>query len=347
MENKKIIALTWWATWWHIFPLVSLHNYLKESGKYDFIWVWEEWWLEEEIAAKARIPFLHVAAWKLRRYFDIRNRYEPLKNLTWIVQAMIYIKKYNIDIVFSKWWYVSIPLSIAAKIMWKQLYIHESDTISWVSNSFLSKLTTKVFYTFPNEKIDWKKYIHSGQIINPEIIDYLETLTINENEKLTVIVTWWSQGSTKIFEAILKILAELPDITFHIILGDKNMHFRENFKAFPNTIVHDFITQKRLWKILKDIDIAITRAWATTLWELYFFWVHSIIVPLKNSASDHQNYNALYFKEKFWNEIIDEDDNLSENIFKKLVKYKSLRKSWLNIENVMHSLQIIEEEIEK
>jgi hypothetical protein len=37
------------------------------------------------------------------------------------------------------------------------------------------------------------------------------------------------------------------------------MHFREDFKKFPNILVHDFLTQKRLGKILKETDIAITR----------------------------------------------------------------------------------------
>lgn len=59
------------------------------------------------------------------------------------------------------------------------------------------------------------------------------------------------------------------------------MHFREDFKQFPNTRVHDFVTQKRLGKIYKEVDIAITRAGATTLWELYYFGIHAITIPLK------------------------------------------------------------------
>jgi hypothetical protein len=37
------------------------------------------------------------------------------------------------------------------------------------------------------------------------------------------------------------------------------MNLRPEFKKYSNTIVHDFITQKRLGKILKEVDIAITR----------------------------------------------------------------------------------------
>jgi len=346
MENKKTIALTWWWTWWHIFPLLSLYNYLKETWKYNFLWFWEEWWLEEEIAIKNKIPFFDISAWKLRRYFDLRNLYEPWKNLTWIVEGIYYIKKHNIDIVFSKWGYVSLPMSIAAKLTWKKLYIHESDMVSGLSNKIVSSLATKVFYSFPNEKIDWKKHILTWQILNPELIDYITDTQVPVNPKLTVIVIWWSQGSTNIFNAVLKALPKLPFVQFHIVLWEKHMHLRPEFKKFPNTIVHDFLTQKRLGKILKEVDIAITRWWATTLWELYYFGVHSLIVPLKGSAGNHQEQNALYFKENFGSEILEDNEELADKIVNKLTKYKDLRKAWLNLKDFFKPLKIIEKEIE-
>jgi len=37
------------------------------------------------------------------------------------------------------------------------------------------------------------------------------------------------------------------------------MHFKDYFKNFSNVVAHDFVTQKRLGKILKFTDIAITR----------------------------------------------------------------------------------------
>lgn len=343
--KQKTIALTWWSTWWHTFPLLSFYNHVKEEGDYDFLWVWEEWSLEEEIAKKNKIKFLNISAWKIRRYFDFRNFYEPLKNLTGIFEGIYYILKHKIDIVFSKWWYVSLPLCISAKLLWKKVYIHESDLVWGISNKLIWIFANKIFYTFPNDKIDWVKHIVSWQILNPELIDYLDNLDVFENDRLNIMVIAWSQGSKTIFENLLKILPDLQDIDFHIILWDKNMHFREDFKKFPNTIVHDFVTQKRLWKILKQIDIAITRWWATTLWELNVFWTHSIIVPLKKSASNHQEKNALYFKWEFWSDVLLEDQNLSLEMFRLLQKYKSLRKAWLNLDWFFKAIKIIEREI--
>lgn len=348
LENKKqVIALTWGWTWWHIFPLLSTYNYLKEENKYDFIWVWEEEWLEEEIANKNKIKFLDIPAWKIRRYFDPRNFYEPLKNLTGIFYWIYYILKYNVDIVFSKGWYVAIPLCIAAFILRKKIYIHESDTVSGIANKLIWKIATKVFYTFPNEKTEDENEKHKviGQILNPELLDYITNLEVEQNEKLEVMVIAWSQGSTTIFNSLLKVLPNLQDINFQVILWEKNMHFREDFKKFPNVLVHDFVTQKRLGKLLKQTDIAISRWWATSLWELNMFGIHTIIIPLESSAWDHQNKNAIYFNSHFWSDILNEYDFLDENLLKKLNSYKNLRKSWLNLEWFFKALQEIEKEL--
>ncbi|MFK7779564.1 MAG: UDP-N-acetylglucosamine--N-acetylmuramyl-(pentapeptide) pyrophosphoryl-undecaprenol N-acetylglucosamine transferase [Candidatus Gracilibacteria bacterium] len=344
-KEKKIIALTGGSTGGHIFPLLSIYNYLQEENEYNFIWVGEENSLEEEIAAKNKIPFLNIPAGKLRRYFDVRNFYEPLKNLTGIFFGIFYILKYNIDIVFSKGGFVSLPLCIAAFILRKKIYIHESDTVGGIANKIIGKIATKVFYTFPNDKIDDKKHFLTGQILNPELLDGLDDLDMLQNPKLEMFIIGGSQGSTTIFNSILKLLPDLPNINFQIVLGEKNMHIRPKFKKFPNVLVHDFLTQKRLGKILKKTDIAITRAGATTLWELNMFGIHSIIIPLTGSAGNHQKENAIYFNEKFGSDVLDENHNLEIELFRKLKKYKDLRKSGLNLEGFFKSLQIIEKEI--
>ena len=343
--SKKTIALTGGSTGWHVFPLLALYNYLFDTEKYNFLWFWEEGNIEEELAKKANIEFHDISAGKLRRYLDYRNLYEPLKNLTWIVEALFYIKKYNIDYVFSKWWYVSLPMAIWAKIMWKKLFVHESDTVSGISNRIVAKLADKIFYSFPNDKIDNKKYIFSGQILSPELLDWIDNLIVPENLRQKILVTWGSQGSKAIFEALLEILKDLDFIDFTVILWEKNQNFKEEFDKFNNVKTYDFVSQKELWKILKKTDIAITRAWATSLWEQNVFWIHSIIIPLSNSASSHQEKNALYFKEKFDSDVLSQDENLAFNLKNKLIKYKNLRKAWLNLDWFFKALKIIKSHI--
>jgi len=358
---KKKIALTWGWTGWHVFPLISIYNSLKRSKNIEFIWIWEEDSLEEEIAEKYKIEFHDIASWKIRRYFDWRNFYEPLKNLTWIFQWLYYILKYKIDLVFSKWGFVSLPLCIAAFILRKPIYIHESDTTTWLSNKLIWKIATKIFYTFPNNLIDWEKHILTWQILNPELleVDIIETpeppkqesffskKTIDK-EKIDVLVIAWSQGSKIIFENLISVLNNLLDLNFTIILWDKNQNFKQQFEKFSNVKTYDFVTQKELANLYQISDIAITRWWATTLWELFFFWIHSIIIPLSNSAWNHQQLNAEYFHKNFWFDILDENKNdFNMDLFRLLIKYKDLRKNWLNLKWFTRATDIIKEELKK
>jgi len=342
----KNIALTWWWTWGHIFPLLSIYNYLKNDKNFSFTWFWDEDSLEFQIAEQNNINFEHIPSGKLRRYFDIKNFFEPLKNLSWIIWWIYYILKYKINIIISKWGYVSIPLCIAGFLLRKKIYIHESDTVSWITNDLISKIADKIFYTFPNEKIDNKKHILTWQILNPELLENIDTKwELEENERLEVLVIAGSQGSTIIFEQIKTILNNLIDINFTIILWDKNLHFREIFEWFSNVKLYDFVSQKELGKIYKKTDIAITRGWATTLWELYFFGIHSIIIPLIWSAQNHQVENAKFFKENFWSDVLEESTQLNLDIFRLINKYKDLRKAWLNTKNFYYPLEKIKSEI--
>ncbi len=341
---KKTIALTWGWTGGHIIPLLSVYNYLKEENNYNFLWVWEENGLEYEISMQNNIEFHDIAAGKLRRYFDFKNFYEPLKNLTGFFQGLYYIWKYKIDIIFSKWGFVSLPLCLAAAVMRKKIYIHESDVKWGLANKIIARFATKIFTSFPKE---WKsKYITTGQILNPELLEWLTNLQITENKRLKILVIAGSQGSTIIFENLLKIIPDLPNIEFEIILWEKNKHFREKLNIYTNTIIHDFVNQRELWKIYKQTDIAITRGSATVLSELYNFGIHSIIIPITN-AWNHQIHNAEFYNTNYWSDILDENNNLYLEIFRKLDKYKNLRKKDLNLEWFFDAMKIIEKEIKK
>ena len=341
---KKIkIALTWWWTWWHVFPLLSIYNHLKNENL-DFVWIWENASLEQKISSENKIEFLSIKSGKLRRYFDIKNFFDPFKIIIWIFQSIYYIIKNDINIIFSKWGFVSVPACIAGKILGKKIYIHESDTIMWLSNKIIARLATKVFFTFDNQLIDWKKYIKSSQILNPKLIEKISNIQ-EKNEKQEILVMAWSQGSKVIFENLLEIIWDLSNSNFTIILWEKNTNFRSSFEKFKNVKLYDFISQEELAQVMQKTDISITRAWATSIWEQYYFGIKEIIIPLKNSAWNHQFHNALYFEKNFWSIILEEWENLWKNLEINLENLKNYRKEKLNLEWFYKWLNIIKEVI--
>ncbi len=340
---KKKIIFTGWGTGWHITPITSLYNYLDGTKNHDYMWLWERNSLEEDQADKLGIEFHDISAGKIRRYFDMRNFYEPLKNLTWIFESLYYILKYKWDIMFSKGWFVSVPACIAGFILRKKIYIHESDSVMGLANKITSKFATKVFYSFPNEK--WGKHIHSWPIVNPEMLDGVKSISKSENENLNVLVIAWSQGSQKIFEALLQLLPDCKDIQFHVVLGtNSDEELKTSLWNYGNVKTYWYIPQKELVKLYITCDIAISRG-SSTLWELFYFGLHTIIIPLKATGGNHQYHNGKYFNEQYGSDLLDEDENLSLEIFRKLQDYKELRKTGLNLDWYLDGLNTISKEL--
>lgn len=346
MDAKKILFCGG-GTGWHAQPIVSMYHYLSDNKNYKFLWLWERDSIEEQLAEKFLIDFRQISAGKIRRYFDLRNFYEPLKNLTGIVESLIHIQKFWPDIIFSKGGFVSLPVCIAWFILQKNVYLHESDSVMGLANKICSQLATKVFYSFPNDKTrdeSQKKHIYSGHIMSSELVWGIRNIIVKENQKLNVLVIGGSQGSHRISEALLPVLNELKDIEFHIILGTLNEHLISEFEVFENAHPYWFIDQKELGYLMKTADIAITRS-SSTLWELLHFGVHSIMVPLKNTGWNHQTHNANYFKDEYGFIMLDEDGDLSAELKHYCEKYKFLRKKNLNLENYFAGIEKITEEI--
>ena len=346
MKHTHKVMFAWWETWGHVMPLVSLATYLREEGEYEFIWLWQRNSLEEEMAEVHNIQFKSISAWKIRRYFDIRNFYEPLKNLTGIIESIIHILRFKPDYIFSKGWFVALPVCIAGWILRKPIYIHESDSIMGSSNKLSSCFAQKIFYTFPWKYIDNIKHIHCWPIMHPEMIDHVTSMEMEENDRLKILVIAGIQWSTKIFQALLDILKDCKDVDFHIILWNKNLHFRQKFLPFPNVELYDFLKPAKLWNLMQTCDIAITRG-SSTLWELMYFGIHCIVIPFKATWWDHQSSNAQYFHTKYGFDVLDEEKELSLKIFRKIQKYKDTRKSNLNLEGFFDGLHAIEKELKQ
>ncbi|MDD5213617.1 MAG: UDP-N-acetylglucosamine--N-acetylmuramyl-(pentapeptide) pyrophosphoryl-undecaprenol N-acetylglucosamine transferase [Candidatus Gracilibacteria bacterium] len=341
--TKIKIALTGGGTGGHVFPLLSVYNHLKNENL-DFVWIGEKNSLEQKIALENNIEFHSIMSGKIRRYFDLKNFFDPFKIIFGVFQSLYYIVKYDINIIFSKGGFVSVPACIAGKILGKKIYIHESDTVMGLSNKIIARLATKVFFTFDNSLIDGKKYIKSSQILNPKLIENIQD-KLEKNEKQEILVMAGSQGSKIIFENLLEIIGEFPNTNFTIILGEKNTSFRKNFEKFPNTKLYDFISQEELATVMQKADISITRAGATSIWEQYYFGIIQIIIPLKNSAGNHQFHNAMYFQKHFDSIVLEESENLGNNLKLELEKLENYRKEKLNLSRFSDGLEVIKKEI--
>lgn len=348
---KTTIAFAWWWSWWHIFPIKNLIANI-DSENYTILWFGWRQSIEEKVCEDLKdnwkdIIFIPVLSWKIRRSLKFKDIYlnivDFLKNIIWFFQSLYYMIKYNPKFVFSKWWFVAFCPALAWKLLLKNIYVHESDTVPWLVNKLVSIFANKTYLWFEYAT----KYLKREKI---EIIwqilwnKFYENTEYEEHKRTKLLVMWWSQWAKIIIDTVKSLLDrwELKDFDIYIIWWTKN---NDNiFKDYKNVYFFWFLSQDKLMEIYKTIDISITRGSATSLAEQDQFDIKKIIIPLPYTWGNHQYYNALEYEKK-WDTFISQlDANFIDKLSSNLKKLKDYRKQkWTYRKNKDGKTKILKE----
>ena len=350
-KMKTTIAFAWWWTWWHIFPIKSLIDNI-DNEKYTILWFWWKNSLEEKICKELKykwknIIFIPVLSWKIRREISLKNIYfniiDFFKNIIGFFQSLYYIIRYNPKFVFSKWWFVAFCPALAWKLLFKKVYVHESDTIPGLVNKLVSFFANKTYLWFEYAK----KYMKTKKI---EVVwqilwnDFYKDYKYPKSERTKLLVMWWSQWAKIIIDAVKTLLDkwEISNFDIYIIWWTKN---NDNiFQDYKNVYFFWFLSQDKLIDIYEKVDISITRWSATSLAEQDQFDIKKIIIPLPYTWWNHQYYNALEYEKK-WDIFISQlDKNFINKLsweLKKLENYKKQKWTYKKIQD--GKIQILKE----
>ena len=105
--------------------------------------------------------------------------------------------------------------------------------------------------------------------------------------------------------------------------------------------------------LLRNVDLIISRAGASTLSEIIASKVPSILIPSPNVANNHQYYNALDLKNKKISILIEEKNLNTDKLYDKVKtllnssnEYKEMKNNLEKI-NMISSSEIIYNEIKE
>ena len=338
---KKInIAWAWWGTWGHVFPIKSLIQYLDSTRKYkekvaSMVWFWKKGSLEEENykllkSSVNNVSFSCIFSGKWRREKSFFAFCKNIRDLFlfsfWVLQSIVLLKKHHIDVVFCNGGYVALPVVFAAKFLGKRIIVHESDVHPWLVNRIASKYANVSFTWF-----DWvfPKAVTVWQILSE---DLLPKRDIQPSKATNVFVMGGSQGSKDLYEALSKVIKRnkaLHEMKFFVVLWKLNKTTWALFSEFDNVKCYEFLSQKEMWEHYLDSDIAITRAWTTSLAEQHLFNLKLIMVPIPRTHD--QKDNAKWYVKHHDGILIEQDDpQFLEKLEETLLSLKSYKKllSW-------------------
>jgi len=376
--RKLNLAMAWWWTWGHVFPVKSIIEFINKHPEYNqeiskIIRFWEKNSLESEIFDKIsknnqNLFFQTIVSGKYRRETPFKSKLKNIRDLfkfsRWIIQSIYYLKKYEIDVIFCKWWYVALPVVFAWKLLKKKIVVHESDVHSWLVNRIASKFATKVFTGFdwvlPNSITVWQ--ILSDDIISHESIrnipshtEIWEELTLAEQlfyadpSKTYLLVMWWSQWSKRLYQNLIESMKENKQVysnyEIFVVLWKENQDLKSEFDPFKNVYTFDFVSQQDMGLLLKYCDISLTRAWTTSLAEQKLYNLKIVMVPIPRT---HDQYdNAKYYVEHHDDILLDSNDpNYKENMLSIFTEYQNFKKDKVT-KDILAEISIAKEKIVK
>lgn len=328
------IILTGGGTGGHIFPLIAVARKLRilarERGIEDikFLYVGPKFdTVVEEVFKREGIDQKYILASKIRRYASLFNLIDVIKFPFSITQAL-WVLFWNMpDAIFSKGGYGSFPVMFAGWIfMIPSRVIHESDSVPGIANKLAAHFAKRIGVAFscaalkfPVDKTAVVGLPVREDLCNQDIKRARLFFDIQSDRKV-ILVTGGSQGSKRINDAILKalphLLAKYEVIHIAGILNYEEVKKRAG--AFIDSSpwfyyhLYPFLTEE-IKLAFSLADIVITRGGASFIFEIASCKKPSIIIPLPNSAQDHQRKNAYEYA-KSGATIVMEEDNVTPNL---------------------------------
>jgi len=239
-----------------------------------------------------KIKIKEICAGKLRRYFSLQNFLDFFRFFFGIFQSFFILKKFKANLIFSCGGFVSLPVVIAGYFLRIPVVVHENDSISGLANRISSLFASKITSSFDMSK---KKIIFTGHPIRKEIINAnkkkgLEFLDFDE--KKAILFIWGgSQGAMSINNLFDKISNKIGDKIQIVIIGTKKKIRTKNRVSF------EFL-ENNVGDVLACADLIISRAGASSIFESAYLKKTQILIPLPNSANNHQANNAITFLNK-------------------------------------------------
>ena len=223
-----------------------------------------------------------------------------------VLKSIGTIKKYNVKKVVSVGGFSASPASFASILTKTDFYIHEQNSVM----GRLNKLTAK-----------YAKEVFSSYLEASKVKDYPINEKFFQNQRVrtdikTVIFLGGSQGARLINNFALKVAPKLNEMGIKIIHQAGKNEFekvKEEYAKFDFEVdVFDFTTE--LLSKMNNSDFAVSRAGASTLWELVALGIPTFFIPFPYAAANHQYHNAKYLVD---NDLcfLQSEKELDENYF--------------------------------
>ena len=315
MNRRFLIASG--GTGGHFYPGFALGKQLRKQGM-------QVLFIVRKNDPAAQILETHKLRYQEIDFTGLPRSVNPFRHLRFIGklfkslhQTRQIIKKFRPEVAIGTGGYISFPLIFVAHFMGIKTAVHDSNARLGLSNKICGKFADLFMLGLPVDK-KIKNSVLTSTPIRKEFTypadrtALLEGLGLDATKK-TVLVVGGSQGAKGLNAAVVKAVKKFNSWQFIHITGDRWYGImREEYSGLKNVAVLPY--SHEIYALMKVVDLAVCRSGASTLAELIYCRVPSVLVPFPHATADHQYYNAKILADAGCAKVVREDKDLERNL---------------------------------
>lgn len=271
------IVITGGGTGGHVFPALVVANRLRKEN-HQIYYFGNPGCIELELCKKEDIPFYAISSKSTLK----KDASFFLQNSKGVLKAISHLKKIKPDIIYSTGGYTTAPVISAAKVLGIPFVLHEQNAVIGMVNRLFRNSSKHFLHSFPYEQKEGERVI--GNLSRfPEVAS---------RDEQYIVFMGGSGGASVINDLATRYAKHNPKKQV-LLLAGRNYQVQE---VVENLTVYPFV--ENMLDVLSKAEIVVARAGSTTLAELSSQGIPSIIIPMPNSADNHQQKNAEYYEWK-------------------------------------------------
>ena len=331
------IALTGGGTGGHIYPLIAVVEKLERIAIEKKVYMEIRYFGPSDMfrpaLEDAGVKISPVLAGKVRRYFSFLNLIDVPKIAIGFVQALFKMYWFMPDVLFSKGGSGAFSVVLAAWFYRIPIIIHDSDAQPGLNNLFSARFAKRIAVSFERalDYFEPKKTACVGNPVRSLLLSDKPNQALAkgklgfDSEKSLVLFWGGSQGAKRLNDLVIADLKNLIKETQILHqTGIANFSEVQNLSksAAPEIFSNKekisylpvpYLEPAELKLALAAADLVVARA-GSNIFEIAAFSKPAILIPLAESANDHQRVNAYEFAKTGAAKVI-EEANLLPGIF--------------------------------
>ena len=303
MPGKLNVLIACGGTGGHLFPGIAVAEELEQRGHRVLLLI-----SEKKVDAQASekygdLAFRTVPA--MAKPATLSPRMIPFLFKLWrtVCQCRKILVENKCDAVLGMGGFTSLPPVLAGKRLGLKTYVHDSNVVPGKANRITARWCHKVLVGFeeaakyfPNAEV-----VLTGTPVRRELAVLPEQAQARQKYGLdpagrAVLVMGGSQGARQLNTLVVEAAKAMPGLQFLHITGSFD-YDRVKEMAAGRDGYHVISFCDDMASAYAACDVAVCRSGASSMTELAYVAMPSILVPYPYAADDHQTINAKVYQD--------------------------------------------------